>query len=69
MAQKYRTLADYFEQTGKSQSSLARQLGVTRACVSYWVARRNEPSLSTALWLSRSLGIRLDGLIRTEDAA
>lgn len=66
---RYKTLADYFEQTGRTQQSLAAELNVTRACVSQWVGRTREMSLSMALRVSRMTGVRLDGLTRERVAA
>lgn len=69
MTYRYKTLADYFEQTERTQQSLADELGVTRQCVSQWVARTREMSLTMALRVSSLTGVRLDGLTRGEEVA
>lgn len=72
MPQKYKTLADYFEQTGAKKATLAEKLGVSPACVSYWISRKREPSpLRVAVRVSEVTGVPIAGLTRldTEDAA
>lgn len=63
MAQKYRTLADYFEQTGKSKRSLARRLNVSESYISHIAAGRKQPSLGIALRLAEATGVPVSSLV------
>ena len=63
MTRKYRTLADYFEQTGATQESLATKLGVDRSYVSYLVAGKRQPALDLAVRISRLTGVPVESLI------
>lgn len=64
MAQKYRTLADYFEQTGKSKRSLARRLNISESYVSHIAAGRKQPSLAVALAIAQATGVPASALVR-----
>lgn len=66
MAQKYRTLADYFKQTGKTQESLAKKLGVKSAYVSMLAAGKRQPGLTLALEISRITGVPVEALLMPE---
>jgi transcriptional regulator with XRE-family HTH domain len=63
VAQRYKTLADYLEQTGKTQAFLADKLGITRAYVSYLVSGDRQPSLDLALRIEALTGVALSSLV------
>jgi transcriptional regulator with XRE-family HTH domain len=69
VAQRYKTLADYLEQTGKTQAFLADKLGITRAYVSYLVSGDRQPSLSLALRIEALTGVALSSLVSEEKAS
>lgn len=63
MAQRYRTLADYFEQTGRTHRSLAIKLGVDRSYISLLVSRNRQPSLPMAIEIAKYTGVPLESLL------
>lgn len=63
MAQKYRTLADYFKQTGKSKRSLAKRLDVSESYVSLIAAGKRQPSLAVALRIESLTGVPAEALV------
>lgn len=67
MKQRYRTLNDYFEQTGTTHQALADRLGVTAAYVSMMRAGKRQPSLGMALRLHNETGVPLEALLRPEE--
>jgi transcriptional regulator with XRE-family HTH domain len=64
VAQKYRTLADYFEQTGKSKRALAKRLNVSESYISHIAAGRKQPSLAIALAIAQATGVPAAALVR-----
>ena len=67
MAQKYRSVADYLEQTGKTQGYLAERLGVSRSHVSLIADRKRQPPLDLALKIVRVTGVPIESLLRPEN--
>ena len=67
MRQRYRTLADYFEQTGKTQTEFAKRVGVHRSLISHIAAGRKQPSLPLALKIAEAAGVPIANLLK--DAA
>jgi transcriptional regulator with XRE-family HTH domain len=65
---KYKTLSDYFEQTGDSQQALANKIGVTRSAVCQWAAGKRQPSLHLALRIETLTGVPAESLISREVA-
>ena len=65
--QRYRTLNDYFEQTGETHQSLADRLGVTAAYVSMMRAGKRQPSLGLALKLHEETGVPMEALLKPEE--
>lgn len=57
MKRRYRTLADYFEQTGESQIALARKLRVSKSYISMLAKGERQPSLSLALRIEAMTGV------------
>lgn len=63
MRQRYRTLNDYFEQTGEQQSALARRLRVTPAYISMLRAGQREPTLRMALRIAEETGVPVEAML------
>lgn len=63
MERRYRTLADYFEQTGKTHQELADQLGVTRFYVTLLSHGQRTPSLPMALRIQRLTGVPVESMV------
>lgn len=63
MAHRYRSLADYFEQTGKHQRELADRLGLHVSAISRYVSGQREPSLRQALAIVKATGIPIESLV------
>ena len=55
-----RTLKDLREASGKSQSQIARELGVDQKTISLYENLKIQPSLKRAVELSLALGCSLD---------
>lgn len=68
VTRKYKTLVDYFDQTGSTHQELADKVGVTRSCIHYWVTGKRYPTLGLALKLSHVTGVPLEALVRDEEA-
>lgn len=64
MAQKHRTLADYFKQPGKSKRALAKKLHVHESYLSHIAAGRRQPSLPLAIAIAQMTGVPLTALVR-----
>lgn len=69
MKQRYRTLADYFEQTGSSQIALARKLQISKSYVSMLVAGERQPALDLALRIEALTGVPAHALVSAEKVA
>jgi transcriptional regulator with XRE-family HTH domain len=63
VAQRYRSLADYFERTKKSKRSLAKRLGVSESYVSFIAAGKRQPSLAVALKIEALTGVPAASLV------
>lgn len=63
MQRRYRTLADYFEQTGTSQRALARQLGISKAYISLITSGDRQPSLPLAIRIVELTGVPMESLV------
>lgn len=63
VARKYKTLADYLEQTGKTQDSLAERLGVSVSYVCLLVSGRRQPSLPLAIRIEAATGVPVEALV------
>lgn len=66
MKQRYRTLNDYFEQTGETHQSLADALGVTAAYVSMLRSGKRQPGLKLALRIHDLTGVPMEALLLDE---
>ena len=66
MKQRYRTLNDYFEQTGETHQSLADALGVTAAYVSMLRSGQRQPGLTLALRIHDLTGVPMEALLLAE---
>lgn len=62
-------LKKYREERGFSQSDIAKQLFVTRQCVSKWEKGVTQPDLQTLSRLGELLGVSVDELIKGEACA
>lgn len=69
MKQRYRTLADYFEQTGETQESLADALRISRSYVSMLVSGVRQPALALALQIEARTGVPASALVMRERKA
>lgn len=69
MAQKYRTLAAYFEKTKKSKRSLARRLNVSDSYVSLIAAGKRQPSLKMAFRIEAMTGVPAASMVSSEAVA
>lgn len=65
--QKYLSVADYLEQTGKTQEELATRLGISRSHVSLIADRKRQPPLDLALKIVRVTGVPIESLVRLEN--
>ncbi len=54
------TLIQYLEHAKRSQSNLAKALGVHRGAISHLVTGRRLPSLSLALRIERECGVPVE---------
>lgn len=63
MKQRYRTLDDYFDQTGEAQTELARRLGISDAYMHYLRSGERQPSLPLALRIHEETGVPIDSLL------
>lgn len=61
-----RKLEFYLDQSGKSQSDLAREIGVTSSAVNQWLKKGNMPSMSTISQIANVLGVTVNELIGDE---
>jgi transcriptional regulator with XRE-family HTH domain len=69
VAQRHKTLADYFAGTPKqTRAVLAAKLGVDVSYISHLIAGRKQPSLGLALEIHRLTGVPLASLIREHAA-
>lgn len=64
MTQRYKTLADFFEQTGTTQQALAGKLGIQSSYVSLITSGQRQPSLKLALRISEETGVPIETLVR-----
>ena len=67
--QRYRSLADYFEQTGKTQESLAVRLEVSRSYVSLLASGERQPGLRLALRIASITGVPVEALVSQQVAS
>jgi transcriptional regulator with XRE-family HTH domain len=67
--QRYRSLADYFIQTGRTQESLASKLGVTPAYISLLTSGSRQPGLKLALRIEAMTGVPVEALAANERKA
>jgi transcriptional regulator with XRE-family HTH domain len=67
--QRYRSLADYFIQTGRTQESLASKLGVTPAYISLLTSGSRQPGLKLALRIEAMTGLPVEALAANERKA
>lgn len=56
------------KQKGITQTFIARQLGVSNNCVSFWEKGRNKPSIAVLPRLAEILNVSLDELIKSFEA-
>jgi transcriptional regulator with XRE-family HTH domain len=67
--QRYRTLNDYFQQTGDSQARLAKALRVSPGYVSMLRSGERQPALDMALKIHDLTGVPLESMVvRREEA-
>lgn len=69
MKQRYRTLADYFEQTGETQESLATTLRISRSYMSLLVSGDRQPALPLAVRIEELTGVPVAALVAQERAS
>jgi transcriptional regulator with XRE-family HTH domain len=62
-------LADYFEQTGQSQISLARQLKVSKSYMSMLAKGERQPSLALAVRIEGLTGVPAASMVTAERVA
>ena len=63
MPRKYRSLADYLEQTEQTQRALADKLGVNESYISLIASRQRQPSLRLALRIEAMTGVPVSALV------
>lgn len=66
--QRYRTLADYFEQTETKQAPLARRLHISKTYMSMLVAGDRQPSIALALKIELETGVTMPVLKSMREA-
>ena len=64
--QRYRSLADYFEQTGATHQSLADQVGCSRSLITLLVSKRRTADVPLAMRLEKTIGVPWHTLVRRE---
>lgn len=69
MKQRYRSLNDYFEQTGETHEAFAKVFGITPQYVSMMRAGKRQPSLKLALRINEYTGVPLEALLMDEVTA
>jgi plasmid maintenance system antidote protein VapI len=67
--QRYRTLADYFEQTERPQVELALELGVSKAFISMLVKGQRKASPALAMRITELTGVNLASMVDPKLAA
>jgi transcriptional regulator with XRE-family HTH domain len=66
---KFKSLAEYFEQTKDTQGKLARRLGVSRSYVSLLTSGDRQPALDLALRIQKETGVPSSALVSVERVA
>lgn len=61
--QRYKTLADFFEQTGTKQAALAKRVGVDSATMSLVTTRKRQATLPLAIKLSKLAGVPIESFV------
>lgn len=69
MPKRFKSLADYFRITGKTQRSLAERLDVDESYISLIVAGRRQPSLPLALQIEAATGVPVEALVSEKASA
>jgi DNA-binding XRE family transcriptional regulator len=69
VGRKYKTLADYLDQTGTTQDFLAEKLGVSRSYVSLLASGERQPALPLALRIEALTGVPVESLVAGERAS
>lgn len=69
MKQRYRTLADYFEQTDSTQADLARAMGVSKACISLLARGEGFASAKLAARIAEHTGVPVASMVNPSLAA
>lgn len=64
VTQRYKTLADYIEQTEESHQSLAARIGVSRPYMTLLVLRQRTPALPLAIRIVHETGVPYESLVR-----
>lgn len=63
MKQRYKTLADYFEQTGTTQTELATRLGISSAFMSMLVTGERRAGIAMAARIHELTGVAVRSLV------
>lgn len=69
MKQRYRTLADYFDQTGATQESLSAALGISRSYVCLLASGARQPGLPLAIRIAEYTGVPVEALVAQAKAS
>lgn len=69
MAKKPKTLAEFLEQTGTTQTEFAARVGVKQSLISRLVSGSRTPSLSLAARIAEAAGIPIESLLPRDTEA
>ena len=69
MPQRYRTLADYFNQTGDTKEAIAEKLDISRSYVSLIASGDRQPALRLALRIAKLTGVPVESLVKARSSA
>jgi transcriptional regulator with XRE-family HTH domain len=69
MPKKYKSLADFLDQTGATQAEFAARVGVQQSLISRIVNGERTPSLPLAVRIASEASIPLESLVPGEEGA
>jgi transcriptional regulator with XRE-family HTH domain len=64
MRRRYKSLTEYFDHSGDTQSALAARLGVAQTQISLWTNGVNFPRPRMALRLSTATGVPVENILK-----
>jgi transcriptional regulator with XRE-family HTH domain len=69
MGTKYKSLADFLDQTNTTQADFAARVGVQQSLISRLVNGQRTPSLALAVRIAAKANIPIDSLLSLGEAA